>query len=75
MSDGLIELNRLLLALGSLSALEIPARGVARVVLIWTPKTRGLRVVLRPRMGLGRNIGGGLGGEAPGSKQVFSDLT
>ena len=35
----------------------------------------GLRAVLRPRMGAGRNIGGGPGGEAPGSRQVLGDLT
>ena len=42
---------------------------------MWTPKTRGLRAALRPRMGTGRNIGGGPEGEAPGSKRVLSDLT
>ena len=46
--------------------------------MIWTPKTskaRGLRAALRPRMGAGRNIGGGPGGEAPGYKGVLGDLT
>ena len=38
-------------------------------------KARGLRAALRPRMGAGRNIGGGPGGEAPGSKRVLGDLT
>ena len=37
-------------------------------------KARGLRAALRPRMGAGRNIGGGPGGEAPGRKRVLGDL-
>ena len=38
-------------------------------------KARGLRAALRPRMGAGRNIGGGPEGEAPGSKRVLGDQT
>ena len=38
-------------------------------------KARGFRTTLRPRMGAGRNIGGGPGGEAPRSKWVLGDLT
>ena len=54
---------------------NIVSRGVARVVLIWTPgqSKGGLRAALRPRMDAGRNIGGGPGGEAPGSKRVLGD--
>ena len=55
----------------------LPVRGVARVVLMWTPMTR--QWVRGPsgigRIGAGRNIGGGAGGEAPGSRQVLGYLT
>ena len=40
-----------------------------------TGQARGLRTALRPRMGAGRNIGRGPGGEAPGSKRVLGDIT
>ena len=34
-----------------------------------------MRAALRPRMGAARNIGGGPGGEARGSRRVLGDLT
>ena len=38
-------------------------------------KAQGFRAALGPRMGAGRNIGGGAGGKAPCSKRVLGDLT
>ena len=47
-------------------ATSLHARGVPRVIMMWTPKEAGgLGAALSPPMGPGRSPGGGPGGEAP----------